>query len=222
MQSAGMVALALLAGVVLVVVFAGMVILGFFMWKAKAVFEANTAKLAGILEVHREKLGTTCDYFEGTAYTWKDETTEMLNESATANAEFIKAINVVLENHKNAATSARAEQRAANEAFLKEARAILTTHHDEMKAITNSINGEALMTASARAISACIRIEKITSILSKLLQLHNEREESPSGLGAEEYAPDNAGTIYDQTPTAKQDLIDFREEVEGLEGALSD
>lgn len=209
-----MIALALLGGVVLVVVFAGMAVLAFFMWKAKSVAEANAARLDATLAGNAKELRTTLDIHEAFMSAWTEDATEAILSSSKSNESVHAEMKALAESFKSSLTGARTETRNTNNDFIKKLAEILKTQHDEMKTITASINGERLQDASVKAIKACLAIEKLVATLHGMLLTHNEREASPSDLGAEEYAPDSAGTIYDQNPTARQDALFDREEAE--------
>lgn len=202
MQSAGLVAISLLGGVLLVVILGGMCLLGYFMLQARKVAAGHSGELKAMLDTQKVFL-----------VSWLEQAEEVVSESRTENEAFSAENKAIIEGLKSSLTSSRAESRTTQAEFSKDIKAILKSQNDEMKKRVESINGEALQAASIRAINACLRIEKITALLQGMLLTHNEREESPTGLGAEEYAPDDAGTIYDQNPTAKQDaLFDFDEE----------
>lgn len=225
MQSAGLVAIALLGGALLVVILGGMIVLGFFMWNAKKVAAAHALELQSQLERQKKFMGDwaadATKILEGTkkdttaAFVSIDLTVaKFITDSAKSNESVYAEMKAVAESFKASLSGSRTETRTANAEFVKKLEATLKLQHDEMKTITASINGEGLQAASARAVAACLKIEKITALLHNLLLTHSEREESPTGLGAEEYAPESAGTIYDVGPTARQDALFDREEAE--------
>lgn len=211
MQSAGLVAIALLGGVLLTVILGGMSVLGFFMWKAKGTAEAHAKELRDALERQQAFIAA-----------WMEEATEILATSSKRSETVYAEMKGAVESLKSSLTGARTETKNTNNVFIAKLETLLKTQHDELKAITASINGETLQAASARATVACLKMEKLLSSLHAMLMTHNEREESPAGLGAEEYAPDGDSTIYSQTNVGRQDDLDFKEAVAELEATLAD
>ena len=175
MQLVGVVALALAAGALLAILFAG---IGVVVYYSRGVKE------------QAEKLVKKMDKF----YTENCE--ELANQR--------EALRGIAESAKSNLTSTRQEVRQALEAHAKAVQSVLDDHRRDMDAIANKINASSLLEASKRGIEACIRLERVASALWKWAQkLDQESEESGEAWGedrAEEYAPENqvAGTsIYE-------------------------
>lgn len=181
MNTFGIVALSLMAGLFLAILVAG---LGISIWAALRV-KAAAAQI-------------------------DTKTTKIYAETVEILAEHRVQMDRINESAKSNFVAIRTEMRGSIETLLREVKATLEGHQKAMEVSVSKINGDALLAASERSQKACLRIEKAAVLISQSL-FTPEDGGSPEAVGkpwpddrAEEYAPKGA-TIYDVTTVGRMD-----------------
>ena len=185
MSTVGIVALSLLCGLFLALLLAG---LGVLIWLAVNLRKTLAEVRAEMASVSKKTADTLTQY-QG----------EMARQ---------------VESSKSALGAVRVEMAKLLEENRKKTDGILNEHRRQMQGSIDKINAEALQGAAARAIQACLRLEKAVGVIQQLFL--NSEERVTNQYGAEDFAPESSTfggppSGYSQSQTARFD--DLTEQV---------
>lgn len=150
-------------------------------------------------------------------------------EIEAAIQNFSTSLNSTLENYKQEIgsivdgarqgfTGIRQDIKTSQENQEKKLSATMKALEKSFADTVGKINGDALQISAAKSIQAAARIERTANLLNQILMTHEVPQET--NLGAEEYAPTDAGrTIY--SATAIQDQVVMQEEAQDATGLFS-
>lgn len=113
-----------------------------------------------------------------------------------------------VESSKSSFGAVRTEIKTLLEEQRQKTHGILEEHRKQMQAGIDRINADALQGAAARAIQACLRLEKAVGVIQQLFL--NGEERVTNQYGAEEFAPEESTfggppSGYSQSQTARFD-----------------
>lgn len=175
MNELGIIAIALAAGAFCVLLLLGLAVL---LWVAFENRKQATA-FAGIQNDLRAEMRGVLEKSQS----------EMLK----ASTEHAARLRAELESAKSALGKTQAQVAAAWEKIEKDLSATLESHRKEMREEIEKINAEALQAAAVRSIHAVRELEKVVTLLQKLML---EAGEKPgSEYGPEEYATEDNPTF---------------------------
>lgn len=159
---------------------------------------------AGLLIFLSYKLRISVEKFQADQIEWIENIKSLLDfseeESMASFEKFSKEVTAQINSLKGVVTT-----------YKSETKTTLDTHRSDMQSKIDSINSVGMQTAAAAIIKASRELQQTASTVHQLLTQNEEKEQSPSNLGAEEYAPDNS-TIYGQTSPAIQDALFEKQE----------
>ena len=179
MNVIGVVAISLFCGLFLALLLAG---LGTLIWLAVSLRKTLATVRAEMVSVSNETRGLLAQY----------------------QGEMAKQV----ESSKSSFGTIRTEMARLLEENRKKTDGILNEHRRQMQGSIDKINAEALQGAAARAIQACLRLEKAVGVIQQLFL--NSEERVTNQYGAEEFAPEESAfggppSGYSQSRTARFD-----------------
>jgi hypothetical protein len=161
MSTIGVVAVSLFCGLFLALLLAG---LGTLIWLAVSLRKTLATVRAEMDSVSKETRGLLAQY----------------------QGEMAKQV----ESSKSSFGTIRTEMGRLLEENRKKTDGILNEHRRQMQGSIDKINAEALQGAAARAIQACLRLEKAVGVIQQLFLTSEEKVTNQ--YGAEDFAPEDS------------------------------
>ena len=188
MNSAGLVAIALIAGVMLVVILGGMAVLGIYLYRIQKMIlqtsQANEDLFVRMDSAFDRFVTSVADQFAFHA-----EESERLDDER---ADTMKAL------------------QSSMGQFRTETRQTLEVHRQAMDEKLTALNAPALQAASVNIQRATREITQAAVLIKELVLDQEERATNDTGMGPEEYAADGRSSVY-QSETAFADAKIERE-----------